>query len=251
MNEFWSLHAVRQFSSQLTLLNFREWLSVKAEAHERMQSTAPKPKADESKTKTKVFVSTAEQKKASSPCLVCKSNHAIWNCAVFKQKTSTQRAHVAASNQLCVSCLNGNHGFRKCPKPRKCAHKDCNSSHNTLLYGAERVFPHKTSTTTSSSRNTKVANQDGQTSPSTCAASVADLKGLLPIAPVVIQVGDSHSWADKSLAESLSLNGAPVKKILNGINSSETVDTEQVAVQITSDSHPDFSIDISPYVKTT
>ena len=35
-----------------------------------MQSTAPKPKADESKTKTKVFVSTAELKKASSPCLV-------------------------------------------------------------------------------------------------------------------------------------------------------------------------------------
>ena len=53
----------------------------------------------------------------------------------------------------------------------------------------------------------------------------------------------------KSLTEGLSLNGAPVKIILNGINSSETVDTEQVAVQITSDSNPDFSIDISPYVK--
>ena len=156
----------------------------------------------------RVFVSTAEPKKASSPCLVCKGNHAIWNCAIFKQKTLTQRAHVAARNQLCFSCLNGNHDFRKCPKPRKCAHKDCNSSHNTLLHGAERVFPRKTSTTTSSSRNTKKANQDGQTSPSTCAASVADLKG--PIAPVVIQVGDkrkravalcdtacSHSWVDK------------------------------------------------------
>ena len=155
---------------------------------------------------------------------MCKGNHAIWNCAVFKQKTPTQRAHVAASNQLCFSCLNGNHDFRKCPKPRKCAHKDCNSSHNTLLHGALWDFPRKTSTTTSSSRNMKEANQDGQTSPSTCAASVADLKGLLPIAPVVIQVGDkrkralalcdtacSHSWVDKSLAESLSLNGAPVK----------------------------------------
>ena len=128
MKESWSLHTVRQFSSQPTLLNFKEWLSVKAEAHERMQSTAPKPKADESKTKTKVFVSTAEPKKASSPCLVCEGNHAIWNCAVFKQKTPTQRAHVAASNQLCFSCLKGSHGFRKCPKPRKCAHKDCNSS---------------------------------------------------------------------------------------------------------------------------
>ena len=158
--------------------------------------------------------------------------------------------------------MNWNHGFRKCPKPRECAHNDCNSSHNTLLLGAERVFPRKSSTTTSSSRNTKEANQDGHTSPSTCAASVSDLKGLLPIAPVVIQVGDkrkralalcdtacSHSWVDKSVAESLSLNGAPVKPTLNGINSSETVDTEEVAVQITSDSNPDFSIDISPYVK--
>ena len=88
------------------------------------------------------------------------------------------------------------------------------------------------------------------------------MKGLLPIAPVVIQVGDkrirslalcdtacSHSWVDKSLAESLSLNGAPVKIIPNGINFSETVDTEQVAAQIISVINPDFSIDISPYVK--
>ena len=35
IKESWSLHAVRQFSSQPTLLNFKEWLSVKAEAHER------------------------------------------------------------------------------------------------------------------------------------------------------------------------------------------------------------------------
>ena len=59
----------------------------------------------------------------------------------------------------------------------------------------------------------------------------------------------SHSWVDTSPAENFSVNGTPVKIILDGINFSETVDTEQVAVHITSDSNPDFSIDFSPYVK--
>ena len=32
------------------------------------------------------------------------------------------------------------HMFRKCPKARKCTKPGCESTHNVLLHGAEKVF---------------------------------------------------------------------------------------------------------------
>ncbi len=75
--------------------------------------------------------------------LFCKAEHPIWKCPTFKKKTPAERAKLAAENRLCFSCLNGKHSFRKCPKPRKCSFEKCKSSHNTLLHGAERIFPEK------------------------------------------------------------------------------------------------------------
>ena len=81
-----------------------------------------------------------------SRCIVCKGNHWLWECRFFKEKTPTQRAKLAADNKLCFSCLRDKHTFRQCPQPRKCRAEGCNSSHNTLLHGADRNFPTRQST---------------------------------------------------------------------------------------------------------
>ena len=76
------------------------------------------------KTNVKMFAANSQAKFDAniqySPCLVCKGKHSIFKCSVFKEKTPTQRAKFCAENKLCFSCFQGNHMFRKCPKPKTC-----------------------------------------------------------------------------------------------------------------------------------
>ena len=122
-----------------------------------MKQSATKARPEENitsvtktKTASKVFASNSQQRETKkqlpssstntySRCVVCKGNHRLWECRVFKEKTPTQRAKLVADNKLCFSCLGNKHTFRQCPQPRKCRAEGCNSSHNTLLHGADRV----------------------------------------------------------------------------------------------------------------
>ena len=122
-----------------------------------------------------------------SCCIVCKGNHRLWECRVFKDKTPTQRAKLVADNKLCFSCLRDKQTLRQCPQPRKCRAEGCNSSHNTLLHGADRVFPAKQSTNSNAiqpSGNTGQSKATTSLQPSnktTTMLSVTDVKGLLQV----------------------------------------------------------------------
>ena len=72
-----------------------------------------------------------------------RKTHLLWRCPMFCGKTSTQRAKGAADNNLCFSCLNGQHFFLQSLKPRKWSTEGCSRFHNLLLHGAEKVFPPK------------------------------------------------------------------------------------------------------------
>ena len=115
------------------------------------------------KTASKVFASNSQQREtkkqmpssstnAYSCCIVCKGNHRLWEYRVFKEKTPIQRAKLVAANKFCFSCLRDKHTFRQCPQPRNCRAEGCISSHNTLLHGADRVFPTKQSTNSNSTQ---------------------------------------------------------------------------------------------------
>ena len=164
MKESWSLFRVKKHWVKPTLLDFNDWLKEKAEAHDLMKNTATKARTEDtinsvtrSKVASKAFAANTQHKSNLKPqqrspltsissCIVCKGSHWMWECRVFKEKTPTQRAKVVAEAKLCFSCLRDKHMFRQCPSPRKCRKDGCNSSHNTLLHGAERVFPAKPST---------------------------------------------------------------------------------------------------------
>ena len=146
------------------------------------------------KRASKKFASKSQQKEKNkqmpssstntySCCIVCKVNHRLWECRVLKDKTPIQRAKLVVDNKLCFSCIRDKHTIRQCSQPRNCRAEVCNSSHNTLFHGADRVFPTKLSTnpnTIQPSGNkdqSKAATSKQPSNKTTTTSSVNDIKG--------------------------------------------------------------------------
>ena len=203
-----------------------------------------------------------------SPCLVCKGKHSIFKCSVFKERTPTQRAKFCAENKLCFSCFQGNHIFRKCPKPKTCPKPQCKSTHNVLLHCAERVFP--TNNQTGYAPHTTAANPAVQTpfrpttQNNTCGTSLMNLKGLMPLINLTLSLNDSettalvlcattcsHSCISLQLDRRLNLTGRKIVLTVNGANCSEDITSEQVDLNVSSEFDPDISFTVCAYVKTT
>ena len=161
MKEAWSMHTVKRSLDRPTSIDFNDWLKDKAEAHERMKTASGNVKGDKNvpntatKTKktSKVFAATASTNQVKSKpeniptiCVACKKKQPMWKCPVFRTITPTERAKLVADNELCFSCFRTNHSFRQSPQSRKCTKEDCESSHNTFLHGAERIFQRKSET---------------------------------------------------------------------------------------------------------
>ena len=278
MKESWSLFTVKKHWVKPTLLDFNDWLKEKAEAHDLMKQSATKARPEDNSTSvtktkkaSKVFASNSQQRETKkqmppsstntySRCIVCKGNHRLWECRVFKEKTPTQRAKLVADNKLCFSCSRDKHTFRQCPQPRKCRAEGCNSSHNTLLHGADRVFPAKQSTNSNTiqpSGNTGQSKATTSQQPSNktpTMSSVTDVKGLLQVtelqlvnssgvdtkALVLCDTACSNSWVAGSLADGLRLHGKALKLTVKGINTEAVVDTRIVEVTVKPREHQDF-----------
>ena len=107
-----------------------------------------------------------------------------------------------ADNKLCFSCLQDKHTFHQCPQPRKGRAKGCNSSHNRLLRGADKVFPTKLSSnsnTNQPSGNTdqsKATTSQQTSNKTTTLSSVTDVKGLLQVTE--LQLVNSSGLDSKS-----------------------------------------------------
>ena len=267
MKEARSMHTVRRSLDRPTLIDFNEWLKEKAEAHERMKTASGKPKSDENpqpsvnktKTTSKMFAATTsnnQQNSTSKPksdrlpnCVACKGKHPLWRCPVFRKKTPTERAKLVA-DKLCFSCFNANHSFRQCTQPRKCTKEGCESTHNTFLHGADRIFPNKNQVT--KPRNPESFTCVGATEiseqleTSSGLPSVTDVKGLLQITEIelhsaatsekVLTLCDSacsHSWISARLANRLKVQGVPTKLTVHGINSHQVISTEMVELKLT------------------
>ena len=205
-----------------------------------------------------------------SRCIVCKGNHRLWECRVFKEKTPTQRAKLVADNKLCFLCLPDKHTFCQCPQPRKCRTEGLNISHDTLLHGGDRVFPTKQSTnpnTIQSSGNTgqsKATTSHQPSNKTTTMSSVTDVKGLLQVtelqlvnssgldteALVLCDTDCSNSWVAGSLADRLGLHGKALKLTVNGINTEEVVNTRVVEVTVKPREYQDFEkFNINPFLE--
>ena len=238
LKESWSIFTVNKHWVKPTLLDFNDWLKEKAEAHDLMKQTSSKARTEDninSVVKTKVasrtFAANTQTKGTQRPastsatpatprCIVCKGNHRIWECRVTKEKSPTRRARVVAEAKLCFSCLREKHMFRQCPNPRKCRKDGSNSTHNTLLQGAEMVHPSESPSNNNISNSNAGANQSKlpsvqSSSKTTTLLSVSNVKGLLQVtelqlksssgkdttALVLCDIACSNSWVCNDLAK--------------------------------------------------
>ena len=142
--------------------------------------------------------------------------------------------------------------FRQCPNPRKRRKDGCNSSHNTLLHGAERVYSSKSPSNNNNSNSKAGASQNKlssvqSSSKTTTLSSVSNVKGLLQVtelqlksssgndttALVLCNTACSNSWVSNDLANRLGLHATALKITVKGINTEEVVDTNLVELIVT------------------
>ena len=179
-----------------------------------------------------------------------KTNIRCGDVQFSEKKTPTERARIVADNKLCFSCFQPNHSFRQCPQPRKCTKDGCESSHNTFLHGAERIFTKnavsssKVKPETSGCIGTSINSEKPEESSGM--PSVTDVKGLLQVTEVELQSHGksekvlalcdsacSHSWISANLAKKLNVNGKPTQLTVHGINSNQVVDTQMAELKLT------------------
>ena len=213
------------------------------------------------KTATKTFASASVSTTLSSGtnelCPVCKGKHPLFRCKVFREKTPNQRAKIVADNKLCFSCFGKGHNARNCSRTRTCGKDNCKLTHNSLLHGADRVFPPKGLEQNSQyhvaadhsryiSCQPKAASIV-HNSTSSRKTSTTGVKGLLQIVELEVfspttsinvfalcDSGCSHTWISDDLAQKLSPDGKVTSITVNGINCQEVVQTRMVEVNFCS-----------------
>ena len=171
-----------------------------------------------------------------------------------------------AENKLCFSRLKGNHSFPQCPQPRKCNKDGCNSSHITLIHGAEKVLqprstPKPSSNQAAGSRSPKTTVNKARESSGVCSVKkflqTTEVEVHTPTTSVnVLALSDSacsNSWVSEDLATKLNVKGFPTKLTVYGINSQQVVDTQIVELKLTpihcSCSCSCSTFDVKPYVR--
>ena len=144
----------------------------------------------------------------------------------------------------------------------------CNSSHNTLLHGAERVFPSKSHSTNNSNSNSGAIQSKlssvQSSSKTTTLSSGSNVKSLLQVtvlqlmsssgkdttALVLCDTACSNSWVYNDLANRLGLHGTALKPTVKGIYTEEVVDTKLVELNVKPRDNQAFDpLKVSPYVK--
>lgn len=77
----------------------------------------------------KIFFAKHSENRAK--CIICNTEHFLFQCMKFKQLTVEERRDLVFKNRLCFNCLRADHQVRHC-KSSSCT--QCDKRHNTLLH---------------------------------------------------------------------------------------------------------------------
>ncbi|XP_026467838.1 uncharacterized protein LOC113371424 [Ctenocephalides felis] len=187
-----------QASAELPTLNsFFNFIEMRVVVLENSSSDCKGPSA---KTVNTIV------KKASQPCICCKREHALFQCADFKALDVEQKRKELVSKHLfCVRCIASRRGISKCKYKYPCS--ICKESHNSLLH-EEKVSPINNS-------NILMTHSNPQTLLSTVSLIIFDANGKRHSVRALLDSGSQINLITKSLASRLQL---PINSSLYNIS---------------------------------
>ena len=254
------------------LLNFAEWLgsyiNKRLELHDlKGGSISKKPDQMTYKPKSKTFstqknkandkqkdatqLSTTTTSSNKDQCPICKKQHGLTSCQLWKSKSASERWDQVKTAKICFGCLGHGHQLKNCPKKSTCSIQDCKKLHHPdLHYDVSQSM--KVTVPTSHSANTGLAMS--KVSPIQMYSTfqsfipVTDSYVALRLLPVYVTSGEGRrilvnalldegsdtSYIRADVAESLGLKGKSGKLDISAVSSSSTTTSQQVEVFIES-----------------
>ena len=195
---------------------FSTWLQEIAAVQEDVLMTG-NPNADRSKWTGKdkpksstfsIFADDSADKKTGHDCLLKDGKHPLWKCEKFLKMTCQARYEKAKDLKLCFCCLAGKHVVKGCTY-KACGVKGCSRRHHRLLHRDANERP----------KESGVENPQRKAEPNSAFSSLKS-SGILPVIPVIIQVGKRQestlALCDSGASLSFKVKELPDKLIAHG-----------------------------------
>ncbi|XP_072764025.1 uncharacterized protein [Anoplolepis gracilipes] len=135
-------------------------------------------------------------------CSMCRKDHFIMLCDMYKSKTAEERKHPVETNNLCLNCL-GRHKVSECASQRTCS--TCQDRHHMSLHDTFRIS--SGATTSHLARSPPTLSMTVLLA--TARVPVADRFGKLHPVRALINQGSESSLISESLAQRLRLPRTP------------------------------------------
>lgn len=163
------------------------------------------------------------------PCVLCKQDHRLFYCEIFKKMKPVERLDLVKLHKLCHNCLLDNHEVSTCRRSTVCTVPGCGRKHTKFIHVDNEV-------TGEVGSNIAVSNQVQLTSMN------ANQRGniQIPVVPVVVNesfptfalldTASTCSFCTKKLVVALKLRGFVTEvKLTTLSNDSDTRFSEVVA----------------------
>ncbi|XP_045459596.1 uncharacterized protein LOC123670134 [Melitaea cinxia] len=225
-----------------------------------------------SKPKTFHVNVTKEGKEREIKCVMCGSQHHIYQCKAFVDMSMKERQENVKKNKLCFNCLVPSHSVNKCRQSTCC--KRCGRRHHSLLHFEREEIIEKpnegTNTATGTVRDTTIGKSDPTFNDShivsnflseriqtnavllaTAKVLVNSKNGCKHIIRALLDQGSQASFISEATVQLLSLTRKSVTGWVSGVGEGQTRIKHMVSFCVKSRHHPHESIRINAYVMRT
>jgi len=182
--------------------------------------------------------------RAALSCRVCKKEHGLSVCPVFKAMDPKKRLYLVKENRLCFNCLDfANHGHRQCRRAGECQVNGCTLKHSKLLHDALK---------TDGGVRSQPRDEDihkVQAKSCACGSVETNLgRVALPIVSVYVRgagsgnfvktkalldPGSNRSFCSEKLLSQLNITGNKTKLSLETLSSVQETKATEVTLEVT------------------
>ncbi|XP_051166519.1 uncharacterized protein LOC127284864 [Leptopilina boulardi] len=176
---------------------------------------------------------------SSFVCVICRQDHRIYSCSVFRNLSIDDRREKVKALELCFNCLGVKHTARECKSNKGC--RICNSSHHSLLHKEKDSTVKATNSYHIGKINETqcITNANHEETPtmsvnmfsnkntnekilSTAVIYVKDNLGQLVRARALLDNGSMANFMTEELCKKLNLKKKNIMHAVSGINLTQT-----------------------------